>query len=71
MKYVDKVYSHRKRFSEYLCCLKLLKYCTSCDLKKIQMSGRDRHVFGGQGPQKPMSSVQAEEVSANGHEQRW
>lgn len=62
MKYVDKVYSHRKRFFEYLCC---------CDLKKIQMSGRDRHVFGGQGPQKPMSSVQAEEVSANGHEQRW
>lgn len=34
MKYVDKVYSHRKRFFEYLCCLKLLKYCTSCDFKK-------------------------------------
>lgn len=37
----------------------------------FQMSGRDRYVFGGQGPQKPMPSLQAEEVSTNGHEQRW
>lgn len=36
MKYVDKVYSHRKRFFEYLCCLKLLKCCTSCELKKFR-----------------------------------
>lgn len=36
MKYVDKVYSYRKRFFEYLCCLKLLKYCISCDLKKFR-----------------------------------
>lgn len=34
MKYVDKVYSYRKRFFEYLCCLKLLKYCIICDFKK-------------------------------------
>lgn len=47
MKYVDKVYSYRKRFFEYLCCLKLLKYCISCDLKKNQMLGWDRYVFGG------------------------
>lgn len=34
-----------------------------------QVSGGDRQVHRGQGSQKPVSGVQTEEVSRDGHEQ--
>lgn len=67
------VYSHGKTsfFLNFVLFKTVRFFLHFLFLNIFQMSGRDRHVFGGQGPQKPMPSLQAEEVSTDGHEQRW